>query len=169
MQSLEVQNHLKAQAIVPQKQALLGKWLQSFSYQTGSVAQDVVSGQLFFGERGYGHLFTFKANDTYSLTYKYNSVSQGCKYQADFSEEGRFTLEGNKLVLYPKAYEGTYNLCNKISPEKNTAPARRYFELYIDKEGKRLLMIGSPLEYSASTETAANGDSYIQEGFNKMK
>ena len=169
MQSLEAQNYLRTQGLAPQKNALLGEWLQAFSYQTGTAAQDIVSGQISFGERGYGHLLTFKADDTYQQTYKYNSVSQGCKYQADFFEKGRFSIQGQQVVLYPSRYEGTYNICNKVSPETNTNPPTRYFDLYLDQEGKRLLVIGPALEYSISSETDANGNNYIQEGFNKTQ
>ena len=169
MQSLEIQNHLKNQGIIPKKEALLGEWLQSFSYQTGTAAQDVVSGQIAFGERGYGHLFTFKSDNTYSLTYKYNSVNQGCQYQADFFEKGRFKIEGRQLILYPSQYDGSYNLCGKVSQERKVSPATRSFELYMDQEAKRLLIIGQAFEYSTSTQTDANGNEYIQEGFNKTQ
>ncbi len=169
MQSLEVQNHLITRGLVPQKKDLLGKWIQSFSYQTGTATQNLTSGEITYGERGYGHLFTFMNDDTYTLTYKYNSVSQGCPYQADIFEKGRFKLEGQNLILYADQYEGSYNLCNKISPEKNTTPPIRYFNVYVDSDMKRLLITGQTLEYSIGFETDANGNNYIQEGFNKIK
>jgi hypothetical protein len=169
MQSTETQRYLMAQGITPSKKALVGEWLQSFSYQTGTATQNVVSGQISYGERGYGHFFNFKADGTYTLTYKYNSVSQGCPYKADFSEQGRYDVQGRNLLLRASWYEGSYNVCGQISPEKNTNPPIRSFEVYVDQETLRLVIVGQPLEYSASVETANNGDNYIQEGFNKVK
>ncbi|MEM6397885.1 MAG: lipocalin family protein [Bacteroidota bacterium] len=169
MQSVEIQNALKAQGMTPEKQMLIGKWMQAFSYQTGTASQDIFSGQIAYGERGYGHLLTFKADNTYTLTYKYNSVSQGCKYQADFFESGRYKMEGRQLVLYPNGYEGSYNVCDKINPERKTSLPTRYFEVYIDQEGKRLVIVGQAMEYSISYETDVNGQNHIQEGFNKTR
>lgn len=167
MQSVDVQNYLISQAVTPQKQMLLGEWLQAFSYQTGESYQNIVSGEITFGDRGYGHLFTFNADDTYTLTYKYQSTSQGCIYSADIYEEGRFAIEQNQLVLYPNHYQGSYNICGNVSPESNTSVPTRYFELYLDQSGQHLLIKGQALEYSIGFETDMNGVNYIQEGFNK--
>ncbi|MEM6378268.1 MAG: hypothetical protein AAF705_08650 [Bacteroidota bacterium] len=169
MQSYEVQNRVKAQAIMPEKQALVGEWMQAFSFQTGGAYQDVVSGQLSFNERGYGHLFSFNADGTYSLTYKYNSFNNGCTYQSDFFEKGRYSIEGRKLILSPSNFEGTYNICNKKTPENNTNPPKRTFDFYLDPSGKYAVIVGQPFEYSVSSKTYSNGKAYIEEGFNKTK
>ncbi|MEL6669598.1 MAG: hypothetical protein AAFP08_11560 [Bacteroidota bacterium] len=169
MQSVENQNRLQAQGTTPEKRMLIGEWVQAFSYQTGTVSQNVYSGQFAYGERGYGHLFTFNADNTYSLTYKYNSISQGCAYQADFVEAGSYEIASGQLVLYPNGYQGNYNVCNERSQERNANPPTRFFQLNMDSSGSQLVITGQPLEYSISYETNASGQNYIQEGFNKTR
>ncbi|MGD1840419.1 MAG: hypothetical protein ACFB0B_05900 [Thermonemataceae bacterium] len=60
MQSLEVQGAIMLSAIDVTKQMLTGAWLQAFSYQTENAYQGISTGSIQFGERGYGHLITFK-------------------------------------------------------------------------------------------------------------
>lgn len=83
-------------------------------------------------------------------------------------ERGTYHLKDNTLTLKNARYSGSFNVCGRLNREFNTKGEERSYQLGLNASGDILVIRGSALEYSISTEVNANGLSYIQEGFKKL-
>ncbi len=147
---------------------LRGEWLQAFSMATSESYVNQFDGRIQYGEKGYGHLLKFNADGTYQLTYSYNNLFQNCRNEVEMVEKGTYHLKDNTLTLKNARYSGSFNVCGQLNRELNTKGKERSYQLGLNASGDILVIRGSALEYSISTEVDANGLSYIQEGFKKL-
>jgi hypothetical protein len=148
---------------------LHGRWMQAMGAMTGMDYQNIVTGEISMGSRGFGHVLEFAQNGTYTLSYLYNANSGGCLNRAEMNERGRYQVSGNELVLTPQGYAGTYIVCGQrtVMDEKQV-PVRR-FQLGLHPGGDHLVIMGKPFEYSISTDTDASGQPFIREGFQRLR
>ena len=144
-------------------QDLLGKWLQVFSYSTNNAYQNTYTGEIRYGERGYGHLLELLSDGSYRLTYSYNNFFQGCSNAASIVEQGKYRISYPELILLPNNYAGKFNVCGQITPQNENNVPQRTFTLALDASKQNMVLKGKAFEYSISTE---NG--YLTEGFNRV-
>jgi hypothetical protein len=168
MQSTELQKYIVEKSVPLQVGQLYGKWMQVMGYSTGKAYEHIISGEIQYGERGFGHILDLNANGSYTLTYLYNMAQGGCQNSAQFTETGIYSLAANKLTLSKRSYHGTFNLCgSKTYEAKNSAPSLQ-FEIGLLPDGEHMAIYGKPFEYEISTDMDETGK-IIRLGFYKVK
>ncbi|MEL6969283.1 MAG: hypothetical protein AAFO02_03860 [Bacteroidota bacterium] len=165
MQDITTQNQILQQGVTHPSHELIGSWLQSFSILSGDdylTSENAIRTE----ERGYAHLLDLREDNTYTLTYRYQSYSGGCPYEAEVVETGGYKLYDNTLKLQRDSYEANYNVCGDQSVERNNQLAPASYQ--IGSTGQELVLRGAPFEYSISVHNDASGQAYIQEGFRRQ-
>lgn len=162
MQSPEIQQQILRNSAQFTPKDLQGQWTQIMSTTTSNVYEEVGTGTLVYGSRGYGHLLKLKTNGQYELIYSYRS---GPDNSADIVEKGNYQVEGNTLVLKSNGYNGTFKVYGKTQAQRNNQPGTHRFQLGMHASGKYLVLLGSPFEYTISSDTGPNGQPIFQEGF----
>ncbi len=165
MQSPELQRHILANSKNISYENMIGQWMQVMSYNTGFDYQNVVSGQVHFGSRGYAHIFTFKEDGTYSLSYTYKNSSSICgENTAQMTENGKYKIDHNQLILFERLYSGEYFVCYQKSTENNKKGTDLYFKVAMHSDGNHIVITGQPFEYSISTDFDEQGKSIVNIG-----
>ena len=165
MQDTNIQNQILQQGVNVPASALVGSWLQSFSMLTGDdyLTND---NSIRTEERGYAHMLELRKDNSYRLTFRYQSYSAGCPYEAQAVESGRYEVSANTLTLARGSYKVDYNICGNKSVEHNSQLEQKSFQ--IGSTGNELVLRGTPFEYNVSTETDTSGKPFFQEGFRRQ-
>ena len=165
MQDPLVQNQVLQAGVKQGARALSGVWLQSFSMLSGDDYLTPES-TIRTEERGYAHLLDLRPDNTYQLTYRYQSYSAGCPYEAEVVESGRYEIAGTTLKLNRGNYDASYNICGQQSTERKSNLEQKTFQ--IGCTGQELVLRGTPFEYTISIDNDASGQPYFQEGFRRQ-
>lgn len=168
LQDTKLKNRILRDGAPVQPADLVGVWLQAVALGDGRLYMDE-EGSVISGRHGFGHLLELRRDGSYRLTYRYDSVSTGGVNQAQVVETGRYQLrEGRQLHLERAIYDAEYVVMGRPSRERKTAPPPKAFLLGMTEDKQALVLYGFPFEYSISTETNAQGESYILEGFRRQ-
>jgi hypothetical protein len=168
MQSIALQKYIieKSKPITPAQ--LQGRWMQVMGYSTGTAYQHIISGNIQYGERGYGHILDLKPNGTYILSYLYNMAVGNCSNTAQFTETGMYQLTNNKLILSNRRFKGNYSICGGRKEEENNSVPTLQFDIGIFQDEKHIAIFGRPFDYSVSTDFDETGK-IIRLGFYRIK
>jgi hypothetical protein len=165
MQAPVLQDYILQSSAVFTEADLKGEWMQVMGGVTGNVYQDMSSGAVFSGGRGYAHLLKFDGRGNYTLSYMYQSTSSGGYNKVEMNENGRYTLIGNELVLKRVRYWGDYFVYGKKTKEDVKNPPERRFRIGMLKDKAHMVIHGPEFEYTVSSHW---DDGNIKLGFSKQ-
>ncbi len=147
---------------------LIGQWTQGISVPMGSNYEDLITGEVSYGQLGHGFFLELREDGSYDLIYNYSHTYMGCKNSVKAYEHGRFAFDGATLTLQPAAYEGTLNTCGSPpTPTQRHRPPTRTYEVGMEASGQYMVIRGTPPRYVVG-KLGEEPNRYIREGFTRQ-